>query len=104
MYWQTLVELSPPTLQPDVQTDHQCHIPLLSWAQWMNIEAELMAYSHCTEIGLRQVQGMGSGAMSSNILYRNVHIGLRQGKEPGPIVSYCAVPVPYTCRVPVWCE
>ena len=44
--------------------------------------------------------------MGSNILYRNVHTGPRQGKEPGPIVSYGADPVPCTCPGPgpVQCE
>ena len=32
--------------------------------------------------------------MGTTILYRNVHTGLRQRKEPEPIVSYCAGPVP----------
>ena len=31
------------------------------------------------------------------MLYRNVHTGSRQGKELGPIVSFCAGPVPCTC-------
>ena len=30
-------------------------------------------------------------------LYRNVHTGLRQGKEPGSIVSYYAGPVSRAC-------
>ena len=55
----------------------------------------LMAYSHCARTG--QVQGTGSGVMGSNILYRIVHTGLRQGKELEPIVSYCAGPVPCSC-------
>ena len=48
-----------------------------------------------------QVQGMGLGAMGTNMLCRNVHTGLRQGKESGSIVSYCADPVPCTCPGPV---
>ena len=51
---------------------------------------KVMTYSHCTGTGPEQVQGTAPGAMGTNILYRNVHTGLRQGKEPGPIVSYCA--------------
>ena len=75
-----------------------------------------MAYSHCTgpgqvqgigqaqggtgtgwdryrerdrhRVGLGQVQGTVPGAMDTNMLYRNVHTGPRQGKEPGSIVSY----------------
>ena len=44
--------------------------------------------------------------MEPNISYRNVHIGLRQGNEPGHFVSYCAGPVPCNCPgpVPVQCE
>ena len=30
------------------------------------------------------------------ILCRNVYTGLRQGRGPGPIISYCANPVPCT--------
>ena len=37
---------------------------------------------------------MGQGPMGPNILYRNVHTGLTQGKEPEAIVSYCAGPGP----------
>ena len=39
--------------------------------------------------------------MGPNILYRNVHTGAREGKEPRPIVSYCAGPVPCTNPGPV---
>ena len=38
------------------------------------------------------------------MLYRNVHSGLRQGNEAGPIVLYCADPVPCTCPVPSPCS
>ena len=40
------------------------------------------------------------------LLYRNIHTGPRQGKEPGPIVSYCAGPVACTCpdAVPKQCQ
>ena len=66
----------------------------------------LMAYSHCTGIGPGQVLGTELGLMGPDILYRNIHTGLRQGKEPVPIVSYCAGPIPSTCPgpVPVQCE
>ena len=37
----------------------------------------------------------------SNILCRHVHTGPRQGQ--GPIVSYCASPIPCTAPVPVPC-
>ena len=53
-----------------------------------------MAYSHC--------MGTGSREMGPNMLHRNPHTGLRQGQEPGPIVSYCAGSV--TCPVPTQCE
>ena len=42
--------------------------------------------------------------MGSNILYRNVHTGPRQGNEPGPIVSYYANPVLCPSPGPVQCE
>ena len=61
----------------------------------------LMAHSHCPGTELGQVQEVGLGLMGPNILYRNVHTGLRQEQEPEPIVSYCAGPVPCTCSVPV---
>ena len=56
--------------------------------------------------GMGQVQGTGPGAMGTNKLYRNIHTGPRQGKEPGSIVFYCAAPVPCTCPgpVPMQCE
>ena len=43
-----------------------------------------------------QVQGTGLGPMGINILYRNVHTGLRQRKETRLVVSYCVGPVPCT--------
>ena len=61
----------------------------------------IMVYSHCTGTGPGQVQATGPRAMSPNILYRNVHTGPKQGKEPGHIVSYCAGPCPYICLSPV---
>ena len=54
--------------------------------------------------GPRQVQGMGPGAMGTDVLYRNVHTGPRQGKVPGSTVSQCAGPVPSSGLVPVQCE
>ena len=69
-----------------------------------------MAYSRIFSCfvgtGLEQVQGTGLGAMGPTILYRKVHTGPRQGKEPGSIVSCCGGPVPCNCRgpVPVQCE
>ena len=58
-----------------------------------------MAYSHWTGMGPRQVQGMGPAAMGIKI-YRNVHTGPKQEKEPGPIAFHCAGPVPgiYICE------
>ena len=44
--------------------------------------------------GKGQVQGMGLGLMNPNVWCRNVHIGPTHGKKPGPIVSYCAGPLP----------
>ena len=66
----------------------------------------IMAYSHCNWTGPGQIQGMWLGAMGPNIWYRNVHTGLKQGKEPGSIVSCCTGPVSCTCPapVPVHCE
>ena len=41
-----------------------------------------MPFSHCTEMGLGQVQEVGPELMGLNILCRIIHIGLRQGQEP----------------------
>ena len=38
--------------------------------------------------------------MESVVLCRNVHIGLRQGQGPGPIISYCANAVSFTGPAP----
>ena len=38
--------------------------------------------------------------MESIVLCRNVHTGSRQIPGPGPIVSYCAGPVPCTGPIP----
>ena len=68
----------------------------------------VMACSHCSGVGPGQVQEMGMflGAMGTDMLYRNVHTGPRQGKEPGSIVSYCTCQIPCTCpgSVPVQCK
>ena len=51
-----------------------------------------MAYSHSMGMGPRHAPG----AVDPNILYRNVHTGLRQRKVPGSTVSnYGHVPVQY---------
>ena len=65
-----------------------------------------MGYSHCTGLGLGQVQGTGKGLMDPNTLCRNVHTGQRQGKELGHIVFYCTGPVTATCPglLPAQCE
>ena len=44
--------------------------------------------------------------MDSNILYRNLHTGPRQGKEQESIVSHWAGPIPCTRPgpIPVQCE
>ena len=38
--------------------------------------------------------------MGANILYRNVHTGLRQGKESSPLFLLCC-PIPCSCSGPV---
>ena len=43
---------------------------------------------------------MALGAMGPKILYRNVHIGLREGQKPGLIVSYYVSLVPCACLGP----
>ena len=57
-------------------------------------------------MGLGQVQGTGPRQMGPHMLYRNVHTGLRQGKEPGPIAFYCISLILCTCpgSVPMQCE
>ena len=59
-----------------------------------------MAYSHCTTTGPVQDREWEKGSMGSNISWRNVHTGLRQGQGPGSIVSYCSNFVPCTGLVP----
>ena len=83
----------------------ECKIPEPFWFKWSE-QCPIMANSQCTGTELGQVQGTGPGAMDPNLLYWNVHAGLRQGKEPGSIVSCCAGPVPctYPSPVPVQCE
>ena len=71
---------------------------------WREAHSNIMAYSHCTGTGPGQVQGTRPGPMGTNILSRNVPC-LRQGKEPGSIVSIVLiqfpvpVPFPFTCCV-----
>ena len=54
----------------------------------------------CLEVvngqGPGQVQGTGPGAMSTNILHRNVHTGPGQGQESDPLSPI--VPVPFLFR------
>ena len=52
----------------------------------------LLGYSHCMGPG----PGMGPGSMGSIKLCRSVHTALRHGQGPGPIISYCATPIPCT--------
>ena len=53
-----------------------------------------MGYSHCT--GPRPEMGpeTGPGPVSSNKLCRSVHTAPRPAQGPGPIVSYCVIPIP----------
>ena len=46
----------------------------------------------------------GMGSMRSNELRRNIHTGPRQGQGLGPIVSYCASPIPVPPIVSVPCS
>ena len=39
--------------------------------------------------------------MGSTVRCRNVHAGRRQGRRPGPIISYCASPIPYIGPCPI---
>ena len=63
-----------------------------------------MAYSRCTGMGTGQVQVMGPELMGSNILYRNVHTGLRLGQEPDRLSPIVPVPHPVPAPVPVLCS
>ena len=68
-----------------------------------NNENKAIVLSHCTGMGPGPVQGQ----MESTVRCRNVHTGgERQRKGPGPIVSYCALPIPGTSpgTVPVQCD
>ena len=60
-----------------------------------------MVYSHCPGPGLETGQGPWTASMVSNMLCRNVHIGLRQRQVPGHIVSYCGSPVSCTGCDPI---
>ena len=57
-----------------------------------------ISYSYCMGIRTRQVQGTGPGAMATNMLYTNVHNGLRQGRDLESHVSYSAIPIPIPGR------
>ena len=58
-----------------------------------------MTYSHYTGLEPGQVKRTGKELMGSNILYRSVHTGLRQGNEPDPLSA--VMPVPFPVPVPV---
>ena len=49
-------------------------------------------------LGLGLGMGLGMGSIGSNILYRNVQTGPRQGQGPGPIVSHCPSPSSVQCE------
>ena len=50
-------------------------------------------------IGTGTGTGDGPELIGSNILYGNVHTGLRQGKVPGPVVSFlCSLNEPLLTR------
>ena len=55
-----------------------------------------------TGMGPGTGQGLGTGSMVSEILSRKVQTGLRQIQGPGPIVSYCASPIPCAVYHAVW--
>ena len=65
-----------------------------------------MGFSHCTGSGQGMEPGTGPGSIGPSKLCRNVHTASRQGQGPGPIVSYCATPVPCTGLdpCPVQCD
>ena len=67
-----------------------------TWTGFLKRVSGLTMYG-CTEKGPGQVQERGLAAMDPVILYINVHIGLRLGKEPESLVSYYAGLVPCTC-------
>ena len=60
-----------------------------------------MVFSHSTGRGPETGQGLERGPVDSNMLCRNAHTHLlRQGQEPGPIVSYCISRSPWATPVP----
>ena len=63
-----------------------------------------MAYSHCTGTVLGQVQGTEPGGMGPNVLYRNVHTGLRLGEVPDPLFPVVLVQFPEPVPLPVPCS
>ena len=53
-------------------------------------------YSHC--------KTLGPESMGSNMLWRNVHTGLRQGRYQDPLFPIVQVPFPVPPKVPVPCS
>ena len=59
------------------------------------VTMSFLVYSYCMGLGAGMGPGTGSGLMASITLHRNVHTGPRQGRGPGPIVSYCKNLIPF---------
>ena len=57
-----------------------------------------------TGTGTGQVQGTEKGLIGSNILYRCIHTGLRQGNEADPLSPIMPVPFPVPVPIPVPCS
>ena len=55
------------------------------WCFNLNVCTKLMAPSHCTATGTGAGQGTGLWSRGSNIWWRNVYTGIRQGQGPRPI-------------------
>ena len=49
--------------------------------------------------GLGKVEGIGTGLIGPNVLYRNVHTGLNRGSNQDPL--FPIVPVQFSVPVPV---
>ena len=81
----------------------------LNWTRWKRLFS-LYSLAIITN-GIFTLHGHGTRTgtwpkMESIVSWRDVHIGLRQGQTPGPIVSYCASLIPFSdpSPVPVQCE
>ena len=65
----------------------------------------VMAHSHCTGTGQRQVQGMGPTVMGTDMLHRNVHTGPKEReRNQDPLFSIVLVQFPVAVRVPFPCS